>query len=92
MEGCPAAKTSVDHPFVKVVEDANRRVFGELVIHPTSPGSGPLYLFNKHVPMVSIGCGDYESKAHSPNESIVVENYRKSMHRLVAVMDEMSKW
>jgi acetylornithine deacetylase/succinyl-diaminopimelate desuccinylase-like protein len=42
--------------------------------------------------MVSIGCGDYESKAHSPNESIVVENYRKSMHRLVAVMDEMSKW
>jgi acetylornithine deacetylase/succinyl-diaminopimelate desuccinylase-like protein len=91
-EGYPAAKTPVDHPFVKIVEKANQRVFGDMVIHPTSPGSGPLYLFNKHVPMVSIGCGDYESKAHSPNESIVVENYRKNMHRLVAVMDEMSKW
>ncbi|OLS23751.1 MAG: Succinyl-diaminopimelate desuccinylase, partial [Candidatus Thorarchaeota archaeon AB_25] len=92
LEGYPAAKTPVDHPFVKIVEKANQRVFGDMVIHPTSPGSGPLYLFNKYVPMVSIGCGDYESKAHSPNESIVVENYRKSMHRIVAVMDEMSKW
>lgn len=92
LEGYPAAKTPVDHPFVKIVEAANQRVFGDMVIHPTSPGSGPLYLFNKHVPMVSIGCGDYESKAHSPNESIVVENYRKAMHRIVAVMDEMSKW
>jgi acetylornithine deacetylase/succinyl-diaminopimelate desuccinylase-like protein len=91
-EGYPAAKTPIEHPFVKVVERANQRVFGDLVIHPTSPGSGPLYLFNKHVPMVSIGCGDYESKAHSPNESIVIENFRKSMHRIVAVMDEMTMW
>jgi acetylornithine deacetylase/succinyl-diaminopimelate desuccinylase-like protein len=91
-EGYPAAKTSIDHPFVKVVERANQRIFGDLVIHPTSPGSGPLYLFNKYVPMVSIGCGDYDSKAHSPNESIIIENFRKSMHRIVAVMDEMSKW
>lgn len=92
LEGYPAAKTPIEHPFVRIVEKANQRVFGDLVIHPTSPGSGPLYLFNKHVPMVSIGCGDYESKAHSPNESIVLENYRKAMHRIVAVIDEMSKW
>jgi len=91
-EGYPAAKTPVDHPFVKIVERANQSVFGEMKIHMTSPGSGPLYLFNKYVPMVSIGCGDHLSKAHSPNESIVVENYRKAMHRIVAVIDEMSRW
>lgn len=91
-EGYPAAKTAIDHPFVKVIVIANKRVFGDLVIHPTSPGSGPLYLFNRYVPMVSIGCSDYDSKGHSPNESIVVENFRKAMHRIVAVMDEMSKW
>ena len=91
-DGYPAAKTPIDHPFVKIVERANNRIFGDLVIHPTSPGSGPLYLFNEHVPMVSIGCGDYDSKAHSPNESIVVENYRLAMHRIVAVIEEMSKW
>ncbi len=92
LEGYPAAKTPIDHPFVKIVETANKRVFGDLVIHPTSPGSGPLYLFNNYVPMISVGCGDYESKAHSPNESIVIDNYRMAMHRLVAIMDEMSRW
>ncbi|TFF91936.1 M20/M25/M40 family metallo-hydrolase [Candidatus Thorarchaeota archaeon] len=92
LEGYPAAKTPVDHPFVKIVEKANKRVFGDLVIHVTSPGSGPLYLFNEHVPMVSVGCSDHDSRAHSPNESIVIENYRKAQHRVVWIMDEMSKW
>jgi acetylornithine deacetylase/succinyl-diaminopimelate desuccinylase-like protein len=91
-EGYPAAKTSIDHPFVKIVEAANRRVFGDLNIHPTSPGSGPLYLFNKHVPMVSVGCSDHLGNAHSPNESIPLDNFRKAQHRIVAIMDEMSRW
>ncbi|MFW9958624.1 MAG: M20/M25/M40 family metallo-hydrolase [Candidatus Odinarchaeota archaeon] len=91
-EGYPAAKTPIAHPFVKIVEAANRRVFGDLTIHPTSPGSGPLYLFNKHVPMVSIGCSDHLGKAHSPNESILLENFRNAQHRIVAIMDEMSHW
>ena len=91
-EGYPAAKTPVDHPFVNIIRRANQRVFGDLKVHPTSPGSGPLYLFNSHVPMVSVGCGDYESRAHSPNESIIVENYRKAQHRVVWIMDEMSRW
>ena len=76
LEGYPAAKTPIDHPFVKIVEAANNRIFGELVIHPTSPGSGPLYLFNEYVPMVSVGCGDYLGKPHSPNESISLDYYR----------------
>ena len=92
LEGYPAAKTPVDHPFVKIVEKANRKVFGDLVIHITSPGSGPLYLFNEHVPMVSVGCSDHDSRAHSPNESIVIENFRKAQHRIVWIIDEMSKW
>ncbi|TFG33311.1 M20/M25/M40 family metallo-hydrolase [Candidatus Thorarchaeota archaeon] len=91
-EGYPAAKTPIDHPFVKIVEAANKRVFGDLVIHPTNPGSGPLYLFNEYVPMVSVGCSDHLGKAHSPNESISLENYRRAQHRIVAIMDEMSHW
>jgi acetylornithine deacetylase/succinyl-diaminopimelate desuccinylase-like protein len=92
-EGYPAAKTPVDHPFVKIVNAANKRTHGhDLVIHPTSPGSGPLYLFNEHVPMVSVGCSDYLGKAHSPNESISLENFRLAQHRVVALMDEMSRW
>ncbi len=92
-DGYPAAKTPVNHPFVDLVNIANRNVFGhDLVVHATSPGSGPLYLFTEHVPMVSIGVGDYNSRAHSPNESIVLENYRLAMHRIAVLIDEMGRW
>lgn len=91
--GYAAAKTPVDHPFVQVVDRANKAVYGhDLVIHPTSPGSGPLYLFKEYVPMVSIGCGDFYSGAHSPNESIKLENYTLAMKRIVSIIDEMSRW
>ncbi|MFW9909963.1 MAG: M20/M25/M40 family metallo-hydrolase [Candidatus Thorarchaeota archaeon] len=92
-DGYPAAKTPIDHPFIGIANRANQLVFGqELVIHPTNPGSGPLYLFVEHVPMVSIGCGDFASRAHSPNESIVIDNYRLAMHRIATVIEEMSLW
>ncbi|MFX1368772.1 MAG: acetylornithine deacetylase, partial [Promethearchaeota archaeon] len=61
-------------------------------VHPTSPGSGPLYLFKDYVPMVSIGVSDFDSKGHSPNESIRIENFKKGMKRLVHVIDEMGRW
>ncbi len=92
-EGYPAAKTPVNHPFVEVVDRANQRVFGHpLVIHPTSPGSGPLYLFKGHVPMVSIGVGDFYSRVHSPNESILIDNFHRSMKRIAVLIEEMSNY
>ncbi|NHJ13481.1 MAG: M20/M25/M40 family metallo-hydrolase [Candidatus Thorarchaeota archaeon] len=90
-EGYPAAKTPVDHPFVDVVRRANAKVFGDLNVHVTSPGSGPLYLFKDHVPMVSIGVSDFNSKGHSPNESIKLDNFEKGMKRLTYVIDEMGR-
>jgi acetylornithine deacetylase/succinyl-diaminopimelate desuccinylase-like protein len=92
-EGYPAAKTPVDHPFVEIVNRANQAVFGhDLVLQPTSPGSGPLYLFNEYVPMVSIGTGDYNSKVHAPNESITIENYRNTIKRIAVLIHEMGLW
>ncbi|TFG12041.1 M20/M25/M40 family metallo-hydrolase [Candidatus Thorarchaeota archaeon] len=90
-DGYPAAKTPVDHPFVEVVNTANKRVFGhDITIHPTNPGSGPLYLFKDHVPMVSIGCSDFYSRAHSPNETIKIENFSKSIKRIIVLIEEMT--
>jgi acetylornithine deacetylase/succinyl-diaminopimelate desuccinylase-like protein len=92
-EGYPAAKTPVDHPFVKIVDKANQAVFGHPIrIHPTCPGSGPLYLFKDYVPMISIGIGDHQSRVHSPNESVAITNYIKSMKRIAVIIDEMAKW
>ncbi|MFW9935252.1 MAG: M20/M25/M40 family metallo-hydrolase [Candidatus Thorarchaeota archaeon] len=92
-EGYSAAKTPVDHPFVNIVNKANQAIFGHTIrIHPTCPGSGPLYLFKDYVPMISIGIGDHDSRAHSPNESVLIENYIKSMKRIAVIIDEMAKW
>jgi acetylornithine deacetylase/succinyl-diaminopimelate desuccinylase-like protein len=92
-KGYPAAKTPIDHPFVETVKHANMATFGhELRIQPTNPGSGPLYLFKDLVPMVSIGCGDFDSRAHSPNESMLIDNFVQSTKRLVVIMDEMGRW
>ncbi|MGV9169834.1 MAG: M20/M25/M40 family metallo-hydrolase, partial [Promethearchaeia archaeon] len=39
--GYPAAKTRINHPFVDIVRESTRQIFGhEPVVHPTSPGSG----------------------------------------------------
>lgn len=92
-EGYPAARTPVDHPFVEVVQKANREIYGhDITIHPTNPGSGPLYLFDEYVPMVSIGVADFYSRAHAPNESILVENFHLGMKRMAAIMNEMKDW
>ncbi|UCE09262.1 MAG: M20/M25/M40 family metallo-hydrolase [Candidatus Thorarchaeota archaeon] len=92
-KGYPAAKTPIDHPFVEIVKKSNKAVFGhELRIQPTSPGSGPLYLFKDLVPMVSIGCSDFDSRAHSPNESMPIDNFVLGTKRLVVIMDEMGRW
>ncbi len=92
-EGYFAAKTPVSHPFVGIVAKATQQVFGhKLRVHPTNPGSGPLYLFKKYVPMVSIGIGDYNSRAHSPNESISLDNLIKSTKRVAAICEEMGRW
>ncbi|MBS3795713.1 MAG: M20/M25/M40 family metallo-hydrolase [Candidatus Thorarchaeota archaeon] len=90
--GYPAAKTPIGHPFVDIVRKATEQAFGHgPVVHPTSPGSGPLYLFKGLVPMVSVGCGDFESRVHSPNESILVDNFLKASQRIVAVIQQMEQ-
>jgi acetylornithine deacetylase/succinyl-diaminopimelate desuccinylase-like protein len=92
-EAYPAAKTPPDHPFIQLVNTANKKIFGhDLRVHITSPGSGPLYLFKDYVPMVSVGVSDYDSRGHAPNESIKIENFQNGMKRLAVLIDEMGRW
>jgi len=38
-----------------------------------------------------VGCGDFNSRAHSPNESIKLENFRRSIVRAIMVMEELGR-
>ena len=75
------AKTSFKDPFVKTVKESMDAVYDqETIIYPTMSGSGPMWLFTQlGIPTVSIGVGDAESRAHSPNESINLTDYQEGI-------------
>lgn len=88
-----AGKTPVDHPFVKLVVDTARDVYGtEPVVQPSAAGSGPMHLFGElGIPCASIGVGWVSSQNHAPNESIRLSDYWEGIKHVIAIIDSMRK-
>lgn len=83
-------KTRVTDPFVKTVTDAAALVYDQPIeIQPTSPGSGPRYVFARwtRMPIVSVGVSHIGSRSHGPDENIRLEDYRRGMKHIVAIID-----
>ena len=71
------SKTPVKAPIVRVVREAGERVYGKKpIIYPSSSGSGPDYVFTKHLGLDSVwtGCSPPFSNIHSPNEFITIHD------------------
>lgn len=88
-------RTPVDNGFVQVVNAAGRRVYGqEMVILPSSPGTGPRYVF-RHVrdtmPIVALGVGHAGSQQHAPNENIKLQDYAEAVHHVAEILAEAAK-
>lgn len=91
--GYPAAKTPVNHEFVKLCKRANEEVYNHApAIQPTSGGSGPMHLFEQYMPIVSLGSGHANSNAHSPNENIFIVDFIDGMKCIAAILNEMKDW
>ncbi|MBN1328246.1 MAG: M20/M25/M40 family metallo-hydrolase [Candidatus Heimdallarchaeota archaeon] len=91
--GYPPSKTYVNADFVKLCKRANKRVYNhEASIQITSGGSGPMYLFGDHMPVVSLGCGNANSNAHAPNENIFVDDFIDGMKMIATILDEYKNW
>lgn len=87
-------RTPLDHPFVRVVADAARRVYGqEPIISPTMTGSGPMYPFGAMlgVPIASAGTSYPDSRAHAPNEHIRVEDFILGTKHIAAILALMAE-
>jgi len=87
--GEPAATTPADDPFVQLVVRVSGEVYGKpVVVNPISGGSGPVWAFRHFlkVPIVTMGCGDPQSNAHSPNESISIEGFRLATREMARVL------
>ncbi len=80
--GYPAARTSMDDPFVQEVISAARaaadQAFGDnsLVLTPALGGSLPLYLFSDglHKPFVNVPIANHDDNQHAPDENLRVAN------------------
>ncbi len=86
-----AGKTPVDDPFVQLVVETAREVYGqEAVVLPSAAGSGPMCLFREvGLPCVSIGVGWTSSQNHAPNESIRMSDYWEGVKHMIAIIHRM---
>ncbi|WP_326641692.1 M20/M25/M40 family metallo-hydrolase [Streptosporangium sp. NBC_01755] len=81
-----------DHrdPFVSLVADAARRVYGaEPVIEPYTQWIGNQGVMGGR-PIVGVGVSRADSGVDGPNENILVEDYRRGIKHVVEVMAAMA--
>ncbi len=95
-EGENPARTPLDSPFVGIVSEAAREVYGfEPVIVPSMAGSGPMYSFTDTLglPTALIGVMYPGSSPHAPDEHIRLADFILGTKHIAAVMERMkSRW
>ncbi len=87
------ARTDPDDPFVQLVVDAAREVYGRpMQVVPMTGGSGPNHIFIEalHLPVVTAGVGYPGAQAHAPNENIRLDLYLKGAKHIVRILKEFS--
>jgi acetylornithine deacetylase/succinyl-diaminopimelate desuccinylase-like protein len=86
-------RTNPDDPFVKTVVDAAKEIYGvPMAIVPMVGGSGPNHVFLEElkIPIVTAGIGYPGSKAHAPNENIVIDHYLKGAKHITRILNEFA--
>jgi acetylornithine deacetylase/succinyl-diaminopimelate desuccinylase-like protein len=84
----------MDHPFVSVVCEATRQVYGqEPVLIPSMAGTGPLYPFVKTLalPTTDCGIGYPESRIHAPDENIRLADFLQGAKHIAAVLERFAR-
>jgi len=78
--GNPAGRTDPDHPFLRLVAETARSVYGmPMTIVPMVGGSGPNHSFIQElgVPVATAGFGNPDTRAHAPDENLRIDLYLK---------------
>jgi acetylornithine deacetylase/succinyl-diaminopimelate desuccinylase-like protein len=87
--GEPPARTDPDDPFLQMVVRSAEEVYGvPQIIAPMSGGSGPNHAFihTLGVPVATAGAGYPETKAHAPNENLVIDNFVDAVRHTARIM------
>lgn len=86
-------RTDPDDPFVNLVVEAARDVYGmPMQVVPMTGGSGPNHLFTEalHIPIVTAGVGYPGSQAHAPNENVRLDLYLKGAKHIARVIQNLA--
>jgi acetylornithine deacetylase/succinyl-diaminopimelate desuccinylase-like protein len=76
--GEPPGRTDPDDPFLQMVVESARPVYGKpQIIEPIAGGSGPVHAFIQHlgVPVATAGVSYPGAQVHAPNENVVIDNF-----------------
>lgn len=96
VNGERAYRSDMNHPFIAMVSETARAAYGtEPVLAPNSAGTGPMYPFGEFLgedlPIVSTGCGWWNSRAHAPDESIRVADFEQGILHMVLLMQRFGQ-
>ena len=92
--GDAPARTDPDDPFIKIVVDTSKEIYGvPMMVIPLTGGSGPSHPFvhDLGLPVATGGLGHPDSRAHAPNENIRVDLYLKHARHITRIISEFSK-
>jgi len=82
-------RTDPDHPFVQMVAECARDVYGKpQQIVPMIGGSGPnaAFLQHLHVPIGTAGAGHPNDNVHAPNENLRLDLYVKGTKHVARII------
>jgi len=87
------ARTPIDHPFVEVVRETARQIYGvEPLVSPTIAGTGPLHPFvhTLGLPTAECGVGYPESRIHAPDENIRLMDFTRGAQHVAAILERFA--
>ncbi|HEY69484.1 MAG TPA: M20/M25/M40 family metallo-hydrolase [Anaerolineae bacterium] len=86
------ARTDPDDPFLQMVASSAEEIYGTpMLVTPMSGGSGPNDPFVRllKVPVATAGIGYPDSRAHAPNENIIIDLLEKGIRHTARIMSLM---
>jgi acetylornithine deacetylase/succinyl-diaminopimelate desuccinylase-like protein len=87
------ARTPVDHPFARLVEQVTREVSGkEPVVYPLTPATGPMYALCARygIPAASTGVGHASSHNHAPDENIRLDDFYMGIGQIAGIIEKFA--
>jgi acetylornithine deacetylase/succinyl-diaminopimelate desuccinylase-like protein len=92
--GEPPARTDPNDPFLKMVAETAEEIYGvPMLVTPMSGGSGPNHPFVKllKVPVATAGIGHEDTRAHAPNENIIIDNLVAGIRHTTRIMSRLGE-